>query len=234
MEFKCDRCGDDFKCKRNLIGHLQRNKDCTPNSDDAPLRQELLHKVTTRVVNEINFPCSLCDKRFNTMSAMYKHRQKCKDNNETSNIDNATIDEVKKVNINLLNDTNATVDELRKLNQYLIEENEKLKSNLVHVSFTIIGNGVVNERKYKKKPIPHSIKIKCWNYHIGELVPKTKCLCCNNVDITQHNFHCGHIIAESKGGSCDVNNLMPICNVCNYSMGSMNMNEFREMYGLSV
>lgn len=44
-----------------------------------------------------------------------------------------------------------------------------------------------------KENTTHTIKFKCWNYHIGELIPKIKCLCCNNVDITQNNFHCGHI-----------------------------------------
>lgn len=68
---------------------------------------------------------------------------------------------------------------------------------------------------------------------IGELVPKMKCLCCDNVSITQHNFHCGHIVAECNGGTLDINNLLPICNVCNSSMGSMNMNEFKTMYGFS-
>ena len=219
-----------------MIGHLQRNKNCTPNNDNAPSREELLEKVTARVINDINFPCNLCDKRFNTMSAMYKHRQKCKETSN-NNIDEEQDNlEEKQDNVEkkLTYDEHTTIAELRQLNRYLVEENEKLKSNLVHVSFTIIGNGVVNEKKYKKKSIPHAIKVKCWNHHVGELVPKTKCLCCNNIDITQHNFHCGHIIAESQGGSCDINNLMPVCNVCNYSMGSMNMNEFRAMYGLSA
>lgn len=231
MEYKCERCGDDFTCKRNLIGHLQRKKDCTPNCDNAPSKDELLDKVTRRVVNDINFPCNLCDKRFNTMSAMYKHRQKCSKQTETHDNNNTTKEE--QGDKKIISTEQTTIEELRKLNRYLVEENEKLKSNLVNVTFTITGNGV-NDKKYKKKPIPHTVKIKCWNHQVSELVPKTKCLCCNNVDITQHNFHCGHIIAESKGGTCDITNLLPVCNVCNYSMGSMNMNEFKEMYGLSL
>ena len=76
----------------------------------------------------------------------------------------------------------------------------------------------------------------CWNTHVFTYTvysPRisSKCLCCNNVDITQHNFHCGHIIAESNGGTYQMDNLLPICNVCNSSMGSINMNEFKKMYG---
>ena len=45
------------------------------------------------------------------------------------------------------------------------------------------------------------------------------------------SFHCGHIIAESKGGELSVNNLKPICQSCNSSMGTQNMDEYIEKYG---
>ena len=80
--------------------------------------------------------------------------------------------------------------------------------------------------KYKKKNIPSALKRVVWNKYIGENIGKSKCLCCNLTDITQMSFHCGHIIAEINGGSMDVNNLKPICQNCNSSMGSKNMNDF--------
>jgi 5-methylcytosine-specific restriction endonuclease McrA len=55
---------------------------------------------------------------------------------------------------------------------------------------------------------------------------KTKCLCCKITDITQLSFNCGHIIAEANGGDTIVSNLRPICQNCNSSMGTMNMNDF--------
>ena len=36
------------------------------------------------------------------------------------------------------------------------------------------------------------------------------------------SFHCGHIIAEAKGGETIVSNLKPICQNCNSSMGTTN------------
>jgi hypothetical protein len=77
MQFICDRCGDGFKCKRNLIGHLSKQKDCIPLTNEALTRVELLTKIMTKVINNINFPCKHCNKRFNTKSAMYKHSSKC-------------------------------------------------------------------------------------------------------------------------------------------------------------
>ncbi len=78
MEFICERCNDKFTCKRNLIGHLSRQKDCTPSNENALSRQELLTKITTKIINDINFPCKYCNEKFNKKSTMYKHASKCK------------------------------------------------------------------------------------------------------------------------------------------------------------
>lgn len=88
---------------------------------------------------------------------------------------------------------------------------------------TIIDN---NDKKKKKKPISATIKRLVWNTNIGEDIGKSKCLCCNSTDITQLSFNCGHIIAEANGGNTIVSNLKPICQNCNSSMGTKNMEEF--------
>lgn len=83
-----------------------------------------------------------------------------------------------------------------------------------------VGNTV------KKKSIPSAIKKLVWNKNIGEDIGKSKCYCCKSTDISQTSFHCGHVIAESKGGKTIVSNLKPICQNCNSSMGTKDMNEF--------
>lgn len=124
MQFICDRCGDEFKCKRNLIGHLSRQKDCTPVNKDAPTRLQLLTKVTTKVLNEINYPCKYCDERFNTKSAMYKHSSKCKTKKK------------QEININTLS------------NKDLLELKEQLKKEILDEiqqhPHTIINNNTTN------------------------------------------------------------------------------------------
>jgi hypothetical protein len=89
-----------------------------------------------------------------------------------------------------------------------------------------------NKSKYKKKSIPIALKRKVWDFWVGESIGKTKCPCCKLTDITQMNFSCGHIIAESQGGGLTVQNLRPICGSCNSSMGIQNMNDFIRQYGL--
>jgi hypothetical protein len=82
------------------------------------------------------------------------------------------------------------------------------------------------DKKKKKKPISATIKRLVWNTHIGEEVGKAKCICCKATDITQLSFNCGHIIAEANGGETIVSNLKPICQNCNSSMGTNNMEYF--------
>ena len=85
---------------------------------------------------------------------------------------------------------------------------------------------VDKDKKKKKKPISATIKRLVWNTHIGEEVGKAKCMCCKATDITQMSFNCGHIIAEANGGETIVSNLKPICQNCNSSMGTKNMEDF--------
>ena len=82
------------------------------------------------------------------------------------------------------------------------------------------------KKQVKKQTISATIKKLVWNMHIGEEIGKAKCVCCKSSYISQMSFHCGHIIAESKGGEMIVSNLRPICQNCNSSMGNKNMEEF--------
>ena len=93
-------------------------------------------------------------------------------------------------------------------------------------------NKHLHEKPKKKKAIPAAIKKLVWNTHIGEDVGKAKCLCCKTTDITQMSFNCGHIIAEANGGEVIVSNLKPICQNCNSSMGTKNMDDFMKGFKL--
>ncbi len=86
-------------------------------------------------------------------------------------------------------------------------------------------------KKYKKEYIPAALKRKVWAQWVGEDIGKTECLCCGLTSITQLSFHCGHIVSEAKGGKLQLDNLKPICQGCNSSMGTKDMNEFMTQYG---
>ena len=82
----------------------------------------------------------------------------------------------------------------------------------------------------RRKGIPKHVKTLVWNKHIGAAVNSTKCMSCREELISIRNFHCGHVIAEAKGGDSTINNLRPICAACNSSMGTMSMNEFTKTF----
>lgn len=87
------------------------------------------------------------------------------------------------------------------------------------------------EVKAKKKAIPKVLKDLCWSKYIGNALGETSCMCCQTNMIRMNDFHCGHVIAEAKGGETVIENLRPICKKCNLSMGTDNLNEFRTRYG---
>ena len=65
-----------------------------------------------------------------------------------------------------------------------------------------------------------------WDYRVGIEVGTIECPSCGDNQISQSEFHCGHIVAESKGGTLKKENLLPICSQCNLSMYNRNMRIF--------
>ena len=108
----------------------------------------------------------------------------------------------------------SSISRKRKTPDYMIIDNDNNTQN----------------KKYKKKYISSTLKRLVWNKWIGEEIGKSKCTCCNVTSITQLSFNAGHIIAESNGGETIVSNLKPICQNCNSSMGTKNMNDFMKSF----
>ena len=125
----------------------------------------------------------------------------------------------KKINKNIINnndDKQNSNSKTKKINKNIVNDNDDKQNKT---------------KKIKKKTIPPSLKIKVWNKHIGDEIGKSKCLCCNVIDIYQASFSCGHIISEHCGGELKLNNLKPICSSCNSSMGTKNMDDYIKEFG---
>ena len=67
--------------------------------------------------------------------------------------------------------------------------------------------------------IPKAIRQQVWLQYNGQKF-KSECYVrwCKN-ELSVFNYHVGHNIPRSKGGTLDLNNLKPICSNCNLSMG---------------
>lgn len=90
------------------------------------------------------------------------------------------------------------------------------------------GDIIINPiKKYKKIKISKTIRDKLWRIYFNGL--DGICDVCEKL-ITNNTFHAGHIIAESKGGSNNLDNLKPLCPSCNYECGTENLDDFKAKY----
>lgn len=95
------------------------------------------------------------------------------------------------------------------------------------------NNQLRNNIKYKKKSIPLVLKRKLWDKYFGEQNGVAQCPCCKLSQISTFSFHCGHIISEKNGGLLVLDNLIPLCQSCNSSMGMRSYTEFCKDIGIS-
>ena len=150
--------------------------------------------------------CKKCNKKYSTNRYLKKHENKC-------------------IGINIL-----TCPKCRKSFSSRQHKCDHIKRNTCKPKIEIIEViENIETKKYKKQPITATMKRLVWNENIGEEFGKSKCLCCNTTDITQLSFNCGHVVAEANGGETIVSNLRPICQNCNLSMRTTNMNDFMKL-----
>jgi 5-methylcytosine-specific restriction endonuclease McrA len=144
-----------------------------------------------------------------------------------------------------MKDIPLKINEKNKLNKIPI----KVKKDIEHMyksesesesEILLINNKITRSKSVsadsikKKKNISKNIKLLIWNKYIGEDIIKHKCLCCKKREIKNTDFHCGHVIPESKGGNETLENLRPICPNCNLGMGQTNMIDYVKRHELFI
>ena len=125
-------------------------------------------------------------------------------------------------------------DNIEFLQQYLnyINLKYKTKHNIIinKDSSSSPVQAAKNRHSYKKATIPPKLKDKLWDTYCHDKA-EAKCYCCREQIITSNSFAAGHVIAESNKGDLNINNIRPICNSCNSSMGTTNLFKYmREKY----
>ena len=63
---------------------------------------------------------------------------------------------------------------------------------------------------------------------------KKNCPVCNKHTIEKSNYQAGHIISRKNGGCVNINNIIPICQTCNTSMGSKDLDIYCQENNFSV
>lgn len=93
------------------------------------------------------------------------------------------------------------------------------------------GKNITRAKNKDKTKIPKKLKNDSWDKYIGNNKGVSICLCCRITQIDSKNFTAGHIISEFNGGKTTIDNIVPICQGCNCSMGVTNMDLFiKEFY----
>jgi hypothetical protein len=84
-----------------------------------------------------------------------------------------------------------------------------------------------------KQKIPATVKNAVWCTYMGDTTERGKCYCCGVESISKGNFATGHVVAEARGGAVTLQNLRPVCTLCNSSMGKTDMHTFMARHGFS-
>ena len=239
VNYVCEQCNKNFDKKSNFITHTQNKKrPCSTIKIDniqqidiiLPKNTEILTKdnfniiddsIETKTLNLTNkHTCMYCNTTFTQKVSLNRHlKDRCKSKKYLDEL------EILKEKLNLLTNTfNKELEKIKNENKELKKENDKLKNEN---EFKIKNN---NSLKSKRENIPQTLRFAVWEKYLGKN-NEGKCYCCKNTIISITNFDCGHIISNKDGGEIHINNLKPICGLCNSSMGTMNMNDFMKKYG---
>lgn len=211
----CKFCKQEFLKKSTLTRHLETAKYCNTGKE------------------KISFDCSFCSKKLASKPRLEYHTNICKARKKSESVKtDITLDLMNQVQCMKLE-----IDELKRQQQVIqqhintnLTENENDTEEIKEEIKEENKEETSVQQPYKKKAIPKSLKMLVWHTYIGKEVGLAKCLCCKNKEITQMDFDCGHVVAESRGGVTTVNNMRPICAKCNRSMKAMDMNDFIEKY----
>jgi hypothetical protein len=106
----------------------------------------------------------------------------------------------------------------RKYENFLIKELEKMNLLKYH-----------HKQKSYRKSVPKTLKDRLWDVTFGPEIGQAECYVCS-ATINSKKFEAGHIIPVAHGGSTTLDNLRCICGTCNKSMGTQNLEEFKEQF----
>lgn len=118
-------------------------------------------------------------------------------------------------------------------NEYSLSDKENIKKIVedsdkkqkLYISLLFIKDVEIK----KRNNIPSSLRNKLWNQEIGSGKMDGKCYVCG-LDVMFTNFHAGHLISVKNGGTDNITNLKVLCPLCNMSMSSKNLEDFKLVY----
>lgn len=233
-KYNCKKCNFHTGNHYNFNMHKKTQKHIT------------LHAFFRQSKNDCkiskNNICEYCQKSISHKNNIKRHYNACK-KYKVYQIEQEKNKVIEQLTAELKNKNDKIVSLNKKLNKLkniktTIQSKDETIYNLVNKLNNITGkyNEVTNKntkKRIKKQRIPATVRNTIWKLHIGNKT-ESKCSCCSVEPITKGNFECGHILSEKDGGKIKLDNLRPICGLCNKSMGTKNMLEFMRQYGYAI
>jgi len=225
-EFQCTICKKYYATHQSLCNHTKNIHGLTPtgklaknkkikiisgNNKSVKIEENNIKPIDT--INKYN--CNYCDNAYKYKQSRTKHLKTCQGKTILT-----TINELEKRIIELTSKNNNLEKKLNDINKIPQTENIIIENTEANTTNIKIKN---------KKHVPKLLKNQSWDVYIGKEKGVGNCFCCNT-EIDSKHFECGHVIPISKGGPDTIENLRPICSLCNRSMGSKNMAEFMKKY----
>ncbi len=200
MEFACSVCNYTSIIKTNVTRHIKKTIPCGEGDRKVV-------ETGKKVLNELI--CKFCNKVFKKKQGLEYHV----DNNVCNKQTNS-------------HNITKELEELKK-------KTEELERQLTEVKITqdkITQDKITQDKpvKNKRKTIPAAVRTKLWIDHNGRSIDGICKVCGSEVNIT--NFNASHVISVNDGGNNNISNLIPTCSLCNSSMRTQHLEEFKEEY----
>jgi hypothetical protein len=210
-EFKCAYCKKQFTQKCSVLYHIKNNckevkeinkeKICEikkSENNDVELKNSIRDELYIKMKEEFDNKFEFLEKKFKTEMQSEKNKNKALEKKLKKELSEMKI--------------------LKKNFKTKITSNDNDSSS---------KNDLI-KKKYQKNKINKKFRMMVWDEYIGFDNGKSVCHCCEETEISQMNFVCGHIVAEANGGKIEMSNLLPICASCNEAMGTENLFEFQD------
>lgn len=212
----------------NEFTMLQNINPKTPEKISEKVNNKCIQKNNNINVAKDELNVFFVDDTYNTKKPAYKKDDLMKKAVEKNIIGASrfTIPLLEESIINTI-DGKTLKDKAQTLN---IECTNKLNDRgLTTAICEMITNTLTNNTK--TQDFPKAIKSMVWDKFIGKEKGIGLCYVCNN-NIDSKHFELGHIQAKARGGETTIDNLRPVCSLCNKSIGTQNMDEFKKKYNL--
>lgn len=88
---------------------------------------------------------------------------------------------------------------------------------------------MVHTKANARPRVPRAVRVQVWIKRNGPESRIGSCFTCKDPSLTYDSFECGHVTSFCLGGPTTVDNLEPICAMCNRDMGIMNLFEYKAL-----